>query len=334
LASKVLHHPSLSHAPLDTHHFSNQHHPASVSLTARQPVSSASCFPSTDLPNQPHQATSEASEWSSGGAATLCRWISYLLHVGLLYKGETFILLFVSGTNNPDEKLHSFCEIRCYSWIWSAPYIFINHITEAHEGGTAIIHGCNCSPTLLFWQDSSNFTCVLILYCWTHLQGFYFLFPSVRVGNMSSEWISLLASRIWMNFHLRFMFLHSGSYALMSLDFLFISLRLLVQVVCSNFHHASQLELSWRPYQIPMWLPFLPVTDWSGTHAAVFRAISKIYWCGDWIGSFLEMLNLWYFYGARQYLKHLKFNAGDCCTDCFFRSVLLQNKQGIVISLE
>jgi hypothetical protein len=115
LASKVLHHPSLSHAPLDTHHFSNQHHPASVSLTARQPVSSASCFPSTDLPNQPHQATSEASEWSSGGAATLCRWISYLLHVGLLYKGETFILLFVSGTNHPDEKLHSFCEIRCYS---------------------------------------------------------------------------------------------------------------------------------------------------------------------------------------------------------------------------
>jgi hypothetical protein len=111
-------------------------------------------------------------------------------------------------------------------------------------GSTAIIHGCNCSPTLLFWQDSSNFTHFNPVLLDTS-PSFYFLFPSVRVGNMSSEWISLLASRIWMNFHLRFMFLHSGSYALMSLDFLFISLRLLVQVVCSNFHHvhsSSYLE--------------------------------------------------------------------------------------------
>jgi hypothetical protein len=219
-----------------------------------------------------------------------------------LYKGETSIPLFGSCTNRPDEKLHSFCEIRCYSWIWSAPYIFINHITEAHEGGTAIIHGCNCSPTLLFWQDSSNFTHFNPVLLDTS-PSFYFLFPSVRIGNMSSEWISLLASRIWMNFHLRFMFLHSGSYALMSLDFLFISLRLLVQVVCSNFHHvhsSSYLE------DLTKFLCGCPFYQWQIGAGHMLQSseqylkfidvvIELDHWCGDWIGSFLEMLNLWYF---------------------------------------
>lgn len=139
--------------------------------------------------------------------------------------------------------------------------------------------------------------------CWTHLQGFYFLFPSVRIGNMSSEWISLLASRIWMNFHLRFMFLHSGSYALMSLDFLFISLRLLVQVVCSNFHHvhsSSYLE------DLTKFLCGCPFYQWQIGAGHMLQSseqylkfidvvIELDHWCGDWIGSFLEMLNLWYF---------------------------------------
>jgi hypothetical protein len=177
LASKV-HHPSLSHAPLDTHHFSNQHHPASVSLTARQPVSSASCFPSTDLPNQPHQATSEASEWSSGGAATLCRWISYLLHVGLLYKGETFIPLFVCFRHQPSRWEIAFL-------LWDK-MLFMNLIRSIYFyqpyywstwGREALPSSMDVTVLLHFFFGRIQVTLhILILYCWTHLQVFIFSF--------------------------------------------------------------------------------------------------------------------------------------------------------------